>query len=405
MKKMVATMMAMVLVLSFTGCKEPDKLISGKLVKRPEVIDISEQNVVVTDFAVRLLQSTFTGEENVLLSPVSVLSGLSLIANGADGESLAQIEDTVGMSAEEMNEYIYSYNSHLSEISSKNCEASLINSLWINKDKDVVVSDEFLYANEMYGNASIYSVPFGEKSASYMEQWISKSTQGIVKNLLYNVPKDATMCSISSFVFSGVWEDGFASIGNSGFESVSEDKNSVVSDLYCIEDSYIEDNNATGVVKFFKQNKYAFAVVLPNENIDIHTYIEGLTSGSLNKLIESRKGVRVSIRMPEISFSYELNMNHILTEMGMKDIWENQAADFSRFGYAKDGENIQVDQLVYKTGINLDGDGINTELEAEMLVKSTEASKYYLEINRPFVVFLMDCEKNVPLLLGVVNSI
>ena len=108
MRKTAIMILALMLAFSFTGCKEPDKLAYGNPVKRPEAVDISEQNEIVTDFAVRLLQNTFTGEENVLLSPVSILSGLSLIANGAEGESLSQIEATVGMSAEEMNAYLYS---------------------------------------------------------------------------------------------------------------------------------------------------------------------------------------------------------------------------------------------------------------------------------------------------------
>lgn len=406
MRKKVAIIIALILALSFAGCVEPDKLVSGKSVKRPEAVDIAEQNDKVTDFAVRLLQNTFTGEENLFLSPVSVLSGLSLIANGTEGESLAQIEEVVGMSAKEMNEYIYSYNNRLSELSGENCEASLINSLWINEKKDVVVSDEFLYENEMYGNASVYSVPFGKNCASKMDQWISESTQDIVEDILYDAPKDATMCFVSSFVFSGVWETGFDKCGNSKFGTVSENTDFVVNQLFGREDYYIEDNNASGFVKFFKQNKYAFVVMLPNENVDIHTYIEGLTSEKINNLIRTPKKVEVDIYIPEISSSYELNMNHILTEMGIRDIWNCQTADFSGFGYVGNGENIQMEQLIYKTDITLNSNGINTDVEAEMMGMIAEyETRYRLEIERPFVVFLIDYENNVPLLIGVVMNV
>lgn len=406
MGKKITIIMAVILALASAGCGGSDKLVSRKSVKKLETVDIAEQNEIITDFAVRLLQNTFNGEENVLLSPVSVLSGLSLIANGTEGESLAQIEDVVGMSVKEMNEYIYSYNNRLSKLSVENCEASLINSLWINKKKDVVVSDEFLYANEMYGNASIYSVPFGKNCASKMDQWISESTQDIVEDIQYDAPKDATMCFISSFVFSGVWETGFDKCGNSEFGTVSDDTDFVATELFGREDFYIEDNNASGFVKFFKQNKYAFAVMLPHENVDIHTYIEGMTSEKIYNLIRTPKKVEVDIYIPEISFSYELNMNHILTEMGLTDIWRGQTADFSKLGYVENGENIQMEQYVYKAAINLDSNGINTDVEAEMMGMIAEyETRYRLEIERPFVVFLIDYENNVPLLVGVVMDV
>ena len=56
-----------------------------------------------TDFAVRLFRRCFDAEKNTLVSPLSVLSALAMTANGAKGETLAEMEKTRGMSTNELN--------------------------------------------------------------------------------------------------------------------------------------------------------------------------------------------------------------------------------------------------------------------------------------------------------------
>ena len=57
------------------------------------------------DFAVRLFKACAEEGENALVSPLSVLAALSMTANGAKGETLSQMEDVLGMSVDELNEF------------------------------------------------------------------------------------------------------------------------------------------------------------------------------------------------------------------------------------------------------------------------------------------------------------
>jgi serpin B len=47
-----------------------------------------------------------------LISPVSALIALSMMANGADGSTLSQMEQVLGagMSVDEINKYLYTYH-------------------------------------------------------------------------------------------------------------------------------------------------------------------------------------------------------------------------------------------------------------------------------------------------------
>ncbi len=58
------------------------------------------------DFSIELFKKSLNSDNNNLVSPLSVLIALSMTANGADGETLTQMEKVLGkdISLDELNE-------------------------------------------------------------------------------------------------------------------------------------------------------------------------------------------------------------------------------------------------------------------------------------------------------------
>ena len=98
------------------------------------------------DFAVRLFQNTREGEKNSLISPLSVMLALSMTANGAKGETLAQMEALLasGIPIDELNEYLHAYVGNLP--SGEKTKLTMANSIWF-KDCDFTVEEDFLQRN------------------------------------------------------------------------------------------------------------------------------------------------------------------------------------------------------------------------------------------------------------------
>lgn len=82
------------------------------------------------DFAIRLFQKARDDNKNSLISPLSVMLALSMTANGARGETLAQMESLLGgdIPMETLNEYLYSYIKALP--SEKTAKLNIANSIW-----------------------------------------------------------------------------------------------------------------------------------------------------------------------------------------------------------------------------------------------------------------------------------
>lgn len=114
-------------------------ILSGEV---SSLADLSSGNGKVTDFAVRLFKASEKSGENTLISPLSVLLALSMTANGAEGNTLEQMQAVLGMTTEELNPYLYSYMKDLPR-DEKN-KLHLANSIWFTEDKGFTVKQDFL---------------------------------------------------------------------------------------------------------------------------------------------------------------------------------------------------------------------------------------------------------------------
>ena len=143
MKRFLSFVLVIVFALSaFTACGVPqfDDLMDGIKPRgntgdAAELTDVSD--AAVTDFAIRLFKESMADGENTLISPLSVLVALSMTANGADNETLSQMEAVLGMPIDQLNTWISTYMANLPE--EEKYKLSLANSIWFKDDPSFVV--------------------------------------------------------------------------------------------------------------------------------------------------------------------------------------------------------------------------------------------------------------------------
>ena len=126
-----------------TKIKATNLLKNIKSIPTVEPSQIAEKDTIIaTNFAVRLFQNAKSGEENTLISPLSILPALSMTTNGADGDTRMQIEKSFGLSIEKLNTCMHSYIKNLPK--ENNCKFHLANSIWFRNTKDFSIQDAFL---------------------------------------------------------------------------------------------------------------------------------------------------------------------------------------------------------------------------------------------------------------------
>ena len=413
MNRFFSFVLVMVFVLSaFTACGVPkfDDLMDGIKPRgntgdAADLTDVSD--AAVTDFAIRLFKESMADGENTLISPLSVLVALSMTANGADNETLSQMEAVLGMPIDQLNTWISTYMANLPE--EEKYKLSLANSIWFTDDERFTVNQDFLQTNADYYDADIYRAPFDDDTCKDINKWVKDNTDGLIKNILDQIPKEAVMYLINALAFDAEWQDIYfeSQVREGEFTTENGEKRNVDM-MYSEENKYLEDKHATGFIKYYKDRKYAFAALLPKEGTTVSEYIASLDGEHLNNLLTNAKSAFVNTSIPKFETEYDVEMSAVLSGMGMPDAFSGATADFSKLGHSTAG-NIFINRVLHKTFISVDERG--TKAGAATVVEMNDECALIIEdpkqvfLDRPFVYMLIDCETNQPFFIGTMMDV
>lgn len=372
--------------------------------------DMSAQNVKATDFAVRLFQANEENGENVLISPLSVLSALAMTVNGAEGETLRQMEDVMGMTKDEVNMYLYSYIRRLPQ-DDKN-KLTFANAIWFKDDGNFTVKDDFLQTNADYHNADIYKAPFNDDTLRDVNNWVNENTDGMIPEILDGITPYSLMYLVNALCFEAEWASiYYTDRVKDGIFTTEDGDEKEVELMYGSENTFLEDDNAKGFIKYYKNRKYAFVAMLPNEGVSVSEYVASLDGERVAEMLASPIKCRVNTAIPKFETGYSINMADTLSSMGMTDAFSERKADFDGIGKYNSlfADNLFIGRVLHKTYITV-GE-LGTKAAAATLVDllcGSDPPPERIEtvyLDRPFVYMIIDCKNNVPFFIGTMMDV
>ena len=369
-------------------------------------MDITKDGAVVfTDFGVRLLQKTKDKEQNTLISPFSIICALGMTANGAEGQTLKQMEQVFGIGREELNSYLYTYVNALPN--GKNYKLSVANSIWFKEDKNFTVKQDFLQINADWYGAGLYKEIFNNTTADKINNWVKEHTDGMIPKILSEVPEDAVMYLVNALAFDAEWETIYReSQVHDGIFTTEEGKEQKTELMYSTEHLYLEDEDAIGFIKYYAERKYAFAALLPKNGVSVADYIDSLSGEKVYTMLNSATEITVNAAIPKFQCEYGIELSEVFQGLGMTDAFDSKMADFSGIGSYKD-QNLFINRILHQTFIAVDERGTKagaaTAVEMARGLSLIEEKQVYL--NRPFVYLLIDCNADVPVFIGTVRGL
>lgn len=419
-KKMLAVFMSVLslaaCILPFSGCGKTVGKVHNKSVKSGAVRDLTEGisknesaskapddefKAAASSFAAELFKDNYSKGKTTLVSPLSVLTALALVQNGAQGDTLAQFEQALGgLDRDTLNAYMRAYCDFLTESD----ELKIANSVWT--DSSAKAKRAFLQKAVDSYSAQIFSAPLSsKKTVSSINSWVKKNTDGMIPKIIEDADRDAVMMLINAVAFEAKWETPYTNDDIEKLEFNSYSGKSKKTEFMCSTESvYLSDSDAVGFMKPYKNGRFAFAALLPDENTGIDDYVASLSGDKLMKIFSSAKrGNEVNVKMPKFRAEYSAQLIDTLKKMGVKDAFDSKTADFSSLIENRDA---YIATVVHKTFIEVDENG--TRAAASTLVGADTMSlmePYSVCLNRPFVYMIVDTETNLPLFIGVQTEI
>lgn len=323
------------------------------------------------------------GNDNTLVSPLSMAYLLSMIQSGAKGNTL-----------NELNIALDNYD--LQPMENIDSKISMANSMWINNKYKNDINNTFATALKINYHSEVLYDEF--INSDNINKWVSEKTYNMINELF---PSDSVnsvdtiMALVNAIGINFKWDEEFdcnkTTMGN------FLDKN-----VYMMNsnEKYLESDYYTGFIKDYEKlsdnSQYEFIGLLPKK--DIQDVINNLSNDVIkNSITESEAHIQIP------RFKYEYNVNNvkgILESLGIKDMFNKEKANFG--GIAED---IYVSSIVQKTYIDFMESGTKAAASSGGAFDITSAAEEKEVIfNKPFVYLIRKKESNNIYFIGIVNT-
>ncbi len=360
----------------------------------------------IGDFGFRLLSILSEEGESTSVSPVSVLSALGMTANGAEGETRSQIEDTLGFSTQELNESLQSYLDGLKENGDENL--FLANSVWCRKE-GFKANPQFVDTVSDVYDAELYRKKMDDKTKDEINRWVEKNTDGMIPRIIDELREEDVMVLVNALAFEAKWEDPYTDVQiREDWFTTDTGKQESVDYLMSTEATYLENDMVTGVLKYYENRDYAFVAMLPKKGYSTEDLLENMNGKTFEALLENRTVADVHTWIPRFQADESAELSEELFSMGIQNLFDSEAADLQGIGTSD--TNLFVSRILHRTHISVDEKGTKAAAASAVTLtdggtESAIATKSYEVLcNRPFLYALIDTKTNTPFFLGVVSD-
>ena len=375
-----------------------------------EVIDVMETPTyaaATAELSLRLLRLT-ADDPTRMVSALSLSEALTLLAEGASGQTLEELEGTIGMSIEDLRDALPAYLESLP--STEKAAFRSANSVWAEENGFVLDESYAQRIRDRYA-AEIVPISFAAPgAAARINGWVSDATDGMIPKLVDDDSvRSLTLLLVNALCFDAKWERPF-------------DATTVPGDFYCADDTakkvdymisksdrqLIDSDGTLGFVKPYVGGSYSFVALLPPEGTSLDDYLAEMSGEDFVALVKSAEACdQLRIRMPRFKLDYSIKLNETLQALGVNRIFSPADAELN--GLGKAGGNLYVDTVLQKTHIDVDTEGTRAAAVTAIMVKATSARPpmEYREVNldRPFVYAIIDNATATPLFIGTIAEL
>ena len=354
------------------------------------------------------------GGKNTLISPLSISIALAMATNGANAQTREQMQSLLGgnIPIEVLNEYLYTYVNGLPN--GEKYKVNIANSIWLRNKENFKINQSFLQTNANYYGAQIYKTNFDGQTVKDINNWVYNYTDGMIEKVVKEISEETIAYIINALLFEAEWLEIYEhnQVRNGTFTTHLGEEQQVKM-MYSSEYGYVETNESIGLIKKYKDAKYAFVALLPNEGLSISEFIANLTHEEFLAIClgDARYSNKTYAKIPKFEYEYEITLNEILKQMGMADAFNPYIADFTNLGIIESNlnENIYISNVLHKTHISVAERGTKagavTVIEMNGATSPAPEEIKYVYLDRPFVYMIVDTTTYLPLFIGSVESV
>lgn len=318
--------------------------------------------------------------ENVVVSPYSAGVALSMLAEGAEGETRAEFDNALNgciFKAEDLGD-----NDTITVRSS--------NSVWV--DNDFSIRNSYVNLLEKDFDAFIDALSFSDPATvKAINDWCAENTNGKIDEIIDRLDPGAVMVLVNALYFNAPWEDEFSPslTKEADFHGVTK-KSKVQMMSRSARMNYAEYYGCQMVELPYSGGRYSMIVILPPAGMDADAMMQYVGESIYDTAMGMFQPRQVRFKMPKAKIETSLILNQALKNMGIKSAF-TPAADFK--GIAAMGPLV-LDQVKQKCYIDISEKGTEAAAVTSAQIRLTsarpEAEPVEMTVNRPYLFIITD---------------
>ncbi|MFN0016084.1 MAG: serpin family protein [Saprospiraceae bacterium] len=342
--------------------------------------------------------------QNVLISPYSIQTALTMATNGAKGATLAEILDVLGCgncSVNDLNTLHRDLNTLLTKQSGH--PSVTVANRYFYDDKRIAVRSPFLEVLSDFYDSGSDKMNFSDEQAALnqINGWVKTNTKGKIDKILERITDYDVAFLINALHFRADWSTGFS-------PQLTNQHNFTKSDGSVAQVDYV---NADRQFTFsqspqfnlvdipFRDSTYSLSFIQPSATNNAADWHLNITPQAWIDLYKTAQYDRAMVYFPKLKLAYDNDIIQSLKNLGMTTAFSDRDADFTAMGTAS--QNIFINQIKHKAVLEVDEKGAEGAAVTSIGFGITSVPPTFW-FNRPFVLVLRHVPTNTMLFTGFV---
>lgn len=335
------------------------------------------------------VNQTVNYDDNLVVSPYSAGVALSMLAEGAEGETKAEFADALNgclFKAEDLG-------------GGDDLIVKSANSIWV--DDNFSLRNRYVDLLEKDFDAFITTQNFADPATvQAINNWCAENTEDKITKIIDELGRGTVMVLMNALYFNAPWEYAFdpEQTADKVFHGISGDSK-VPMMTRKARFMYAEYQGCQMVRLPYNGERYAMYIVLPPAGMDVNSVIPYISESAYDAAMGMLAAGEVIVEMPKFKLEASLILNDALEKMGIKTAFSG-AADFS--GISAMGP-LALSQVKQKCYIDVSEKGTEAAAVTIAQVRLTSVAPSRVQrmtVDRPFLFFIADVEKDNILFAG-----
>ncbi len=340
-------------------------------------------------FGFDLYRGLDSKDKNLFFAPYNVFKALTMVYEGAEGETAAEMRNVLHLSADlsgmraGFKALFCSANDH-----DRSYRLSTANALWV--QQSFPLSGNYLQIIEQYYMGKVENLDFTgnpAKASRIINQWVARETDNRIKGLISpRAINPLTRLIITTAIyFKGNWAKQFKAQNTRTDQFTRPDGSKIdVKMMAQTGDFHYGETNELQILEMDYQGKeLSMLILLPKAN-DLGLVETYLSPERFDELTRAMKTEKVIVEVPKFKMEIQYLLADKLKAMGMPTAFQYPGADFSKMS---PDNGLYISQIIHKSFIEVAEYG--TEAAAATAVVSVGSTAIHT-IKKPPKLFRAD---------------